>query len=143
MNGVVFFRGTRYDISPLDLAILSDAGVATAPAFIRGDFNHDGHVTAADISTMLAALVDLNAYKTANRLSDVDLLAIGDIDGSGTLTNADLNTLIGLLRSGGGSVTAVPEPASCVPMALALPGLAFAVVRRRGSKMGRDLSRCQ
>ena len=62
MNGVVFLRGTRYDISPLDLAILSDAGVAILPAFIRGDFNHDGHVTAADISTMLAALVDLNAY---------------------------------------------------------------------------------
>ena len=27
MNGVVFYRGTRYDISQLDLAILSDAGV--------------------------------------------------------------------------------------------------------------------
>jgi len=27
MNGVVFDRGTSYDISPLDLAILADAGV--------------------------------------------------------------------------------------------------------------------
>jgi len=27
MNGVVFFRGTRYDISPLDVAILADTGV--------------------------------------------------------------------------------------------------------------------
>lgn len=27
MNGVVFFRGTRYDISPLDLAILGDTGL--------------------------------------------------------------------------------------------------------------------
>ena len=32
---------------------------------------------------MLKALVDLNVYKTANRLSDADLLLIGDIDGSG------------------------------------------------------------
>jgi hypothetical protein len=117
MNGVVFFRGTRYDISPLDLAILSDAGVATSPGFIRGDFNNDGHVTAADISTMLAALVDLNAYKTAHRLSDADLLLIGDIDGSGALTNGDLNALIGLLRTGGGSIASVPEPASLVQVA--------------------------
>ena len=28
MNGVVFNRGARYEISPLDLAILADAGVA-------------------------------------------------------------------------------------------------------------------
>ena len=117
MNGVVYFRGMRYDISPLDLAILSDAGVATSTALIRGDFNNDGHVTAADISTMLKALVDLNVYKTANRLSDADLLSIGDIDGSGQLTNGDLNALIGLLRTGGGSIASVPEPASLVQVA--------------------------
>jgi hypothetical protein len=117
MNGVVYLRGTRYDISPLDLAILSDAGVATSTALIRGDFNNDGHVTAADISTMLKALVDLNAYKTAHRLSDADLLLIGDIDGSGVLTNGDLNALIGLLRTGGGSIASVPEPASLVQIA--------------------------
>lgn len=28
MNGVVFYRGRRYDISPLDLAVLGDAGLA-------------------------------------------------------------------------------------------------------------------
>ena len=28
MNGVVFVRGDRYDISPLDLAIISDTGLA-------------------------------------------------------------------------------------------------------------------
>ena len=31
MNGVVFLRGTRYEISPLDVAALTDAGVPTAP----------------------------------------------------------------------------------------------------------------
>lgn len=31
MNGVVFYRGTRYDVSALDLAMLSDMGVALAP----------------------------------------------------------------------------------------------------------------
>jgi hypothetical protein len=31
MNGVVFFRGQRYDVSALDLAISSDAGIPLAP----------------------------------------------------------------------------------------------------------------
>ena len=31
MNGVVFFRGTRYDISPLDLAIVADTGLNVVP----------------------------------------------------------------------------------------------------------------
>jgi len=32
MNGVVFFRGTRYDISNLDLAIVGDTGLQPLPA---------------------------------------------------------------------------------------------------------------
>jgi hypothetical protein len=31
MNGVVFFRGERYDISPLDLAVLADVGLSIVP----------------------------------------------------------------------------------------------------------------
>ncbi|MBC8142059.1 MAG: hypothetical protein H7Y38_11535 [Armatimonadetes bacterium] len=34
MNGVVYFRGTRYDISALDLAIASDAGLPLAPVVV-------------------------------------------------------------------------------------------------------------
>lgn len=36
MNGVVFYRGTRYDISPLDLALLADAGLFEPPLFADG-----------------------------------------------------------------------------------------------------------
>lgn len=32
MNGVVFFRGSRYDVGALDLAVLSDVGLSLAPA---------------------------------------------------------------------------------------------------------------
>ena len=80
--------------------------------FLPGDFNRDGHVNAADLPAMVAALTDLNAYKSANSLTSAQLLSIGDIDLSGTVTNADMQALLNLLKSGGGSVAAVPEPAS-------------------------------
>ena len=41
-----------------------------------------------------------------------DLLAIGDINGDGVVNNADLQALLNLLKSGGGSLAAVPEPSS-------------------------------
>jgi hypothetical protein len=81
-------------------------------------------VTAADIPAMLAALTDLNKFKSTNSLKDENLLSFGDIDGSGTITNADINALIGLLRSGGGSADAVPEPNSIALLLLGLPLLA-------------------
>ena len=89
-------------------------------SLLPGDFNRDGHVNAADIAAMLAALSDLNAFKTSHNFSDADLLAIGDVDQSGTTTNADLQSLLNLLKSGGGSVTSVPEPTSWVTIACAL-----------------------
>ena len=74
--------------------VLSVANASIPP----GDFNRDGHVNAADLPAMLAALTDLNRYKSANSLTDADLLAIGDIDGSGSVTNADVQALLTLLR---------------------------------------------
>jgi hypothetical protein len=96
-----------------------------------GDFNRDHQVTAADIPAMLSALTDLNAYKSQNGLSDANLVSIGDLNNSGALTNADIQSLLDLIaeQSGGGSAAAVPEPASIVLLALALP--AFTLVLRR------------
>ncbi|MEO8011102.1 MAG: hypothetical protein ABI650_05615 [Dokdonella sp.] len=36
MNGVVFYRGTRYHITPLDRAILLDAGLLGDAIFANG-----------------------------------------------------------------------------------------------------------
>jgi hypothetical protein len=64
-------------------------------------------------------LTDLNAYQAQWSLSDNDLLAIGDLNQSGVISNADIQTELDLI-SGGGSVAAVPEPASWLLLLLGL-----------------------
>jgi hypothetical protein len=81
----------------------------------RGDFNRDALVDAADVPTMLTALTDLSAYKISNNLTDSQLAVIGDVNGDGKVTNADIQAELNFVASGGGgSVSAVPEPASWI-----------------------------
>jgi hypothetical protein len=47
MNGLVFYRGTRYYVSTLDLAMLQDMGVPLADR--GGDFDFDGDVDGRDL----------------------------------------------------------------------------------------------
>jgi len=93
-----------------------------------GDFNRDGHVNAADVLAMETALVNLPSYQTAKGLTGSQMLAIGDLNGDGKITNADLQMLITDLQSGGGSADPVPEPASIALMSLGTLAIAF---RRR------------
>jgi hypothetical protein len=97
---------------------------------IPGDFDRDGTVTVGDVSAMMTALADLAVYQTNNRLTSDQLLAIGDLDGDGKVTNADLQSLINYLANGvgGGSLTAVPEPATWVLAAIAI---VFCTLRSR------------
>ncbi len=83
-----------------------------------GDFNRDHISNIDDIPAMLQALTDLNAYKTANHLTDFDLLAFGDINSDGKLDNRDIQSLLDFYTSGGPQLVA--EPAS-----VALAGIGF------------------
>lgn len=112
MNGVVFNRGERYDISPLDRAVLRDVGLAVVPD-APGDYDGDG----------LASPLDYDVWSRAYGSGEA---LIADGDGDGVVTAADYT----VWRDAAQGAVAIPEPA----------GLAGAVVaalvgparRRRG-----------
>jgi hypothetical protein len=97
-----------------------EAVEAVYSAIMRGDFNLDGRKTTLDIAPMLRALSDLAAYQAKNGLSDSELSAIADVNRDGTITNADIQALLELLKSGGGSTDAVPEPSGLALICLAI-----------------------
>jgi hypothetical protein len=117
-NGV--FNGFRVDtFEPPDYDPNSGSPVLPVTTLEKGDFNLDGHVDAGDVVSMEKALADLSAYQNGDNsqqatLTESDLLAIGDLNGDGKITNADLQDLLNLLKSGQGSVENVPEPAAWV-----------------------------
>ena len=106
-----------------------------AQAFLPGDFNQDSHVNAADIPVMLTALTDLKAYQTAKGLTAANLLTVADVNKSGAVTNADAQALLTLLKNGGGSLNAVPEPATAL---LGCAGIVLVCLSRR-SLAGRSV----
>ncbi len=98
-----------------------------------GDFTQDGTLDGADISAELMALTDLSRFKTEHGLSDFALLAFGDVNRDGAITNADIQTLLDLVAAGGGGVAQVPEPATF--MLAALGGLNLLFVAARFAKL--------
>jgi hypothetical protein len=87
----------------------------------------------ADVSMMMMALANESKYESDHGLTDSDLMALGDIDGSGTFNNLDIQALISLMANGGGtgSLTAVPEPTSAYLLAVGVNAMAIAARRGR------------
>ena len=86
---------------------------------LAGDLNRDGHVNSADILSMMQALTNPLSYESTYDVSAADLQLIGDMNGDNTFTNSDLQSLLNLLKSGGGSADSVPEPGTFVLAVLA------------------------
>jgi fibronectin-binding autotransporter adhesin len=116
--------------------------LSTTP-LVAGDIDQNGQVNGADVQAMLGALTDLNAYKAAKGLSDLDVLDVADVNRNGGVSNSDLQTLLGLLisQSGGGSgagsgsagggAAAVPEPAGLTLGVVGAIAMLSLLLRRR------------
>jgi hypothetical protein len=78
-----------------------------------------------------AALTNLNVYKSSNGLSDSSLVPLGDLNGDGTVNNLDVQGLIDLLKNGGDSLSAVPEPRSIWLIASGFLAAGGVLLRRR------------
>ena len=101
---------------------------------VKGDFDRNGVVSVADVQAMMTALTDLSGYSATNHLSlPDDLVQLGDFDSDMKVTNLDLQGLLNLLanNSGGGSMSAVPEPTSVA--LICIGGLLVFGLRKRES----------
>jgi len=107
-----------WDSSHLYEAGPSGGTLSVAATYYTGDINRDSIVDVADVSAMMSALADLSKYQSTNSLSNSQLPLVADLTGDNLVNNADLQGLINLLASGGGSgggsLSAVPEPSGVV-----------------------------
>jgi Dockerin type I domain/PQQ enzyme repeat len=100
--------GTQYfyrvkAISGANSSAYSNIATVNAPTYPRGDFNLDGTVNAADVPAMLVALTDLPTFQASHSLSNSDWSFLADVNGDQSINNSDLQSLLSLLASGGGS----------------------------------------
>ena len=138
-----------------DLSHLYDSGalggtISVAATYYLGDLDRNSQITVADISALMAALSNLNGYRSANGLSDPTLFDdVADVNGDGKVNNLDIQSLISLVAnlatgspapgsipgnvSSASAVSAVPEPHSVVLFVFGISVLAGMLRRQQPS----------
>jgi hypothetical protein len=104
-----------------------------------GDFTLNSSLGVDDLPAMLRALTDLPGYQSQRGLSNAEMLAIGDLNGDGQITNADIQGLLNRLASqGSGSGSAASE----TPKTVAQPATVATIgpTTTQPSVMGAPLS---
>jgi hypothetical protein len=129
----ILFDSTNVDSDDVGIDNIK-FGQSTVPD-LRGDFNRDGIVSAADIPVMLVALTDLNVYKSAYNLSDNDLITIGDVNHLGGVTNADIQAELDLVS---GVLVAVPEPKAAIIATAGMAIILMLLISRRSRRTARS-----
>ncbi len=96
-------RQFNNNAGPEDYAVAWWADGMGPLTFGAGDMNQDGHVDASDIAAMMKALTNESSYASSLGMTTDEMSLYGDVNGDGKFTNADLEALLNLLKSGGGS----------------------------------------
>lgn len=132
-DGMAFgWRETGGGASSMNVSSITVSASTTGSPPLLGDLDFNNAVTIADVQTLATALSDLTKYKTDRALATDDALKQrADIDQSGAVDNKDVQALIvQLANTGGGSLSAVPEPTSWLLAILGAAGLGLAASRR-------------
>ncbi len=86
------------------------------PSLVPGDWNQDGIFNEDDLTAMLAATVNLAGYQASTGLSDAQLIAMGDANGDGRVSNADIQAVIdALITAASGAGAAATSAAVVTP----------------------------
>jgi hypothetical protein len=76
---------------------------------------------------MKLALSDVSAYESAWRMTAADFVSLADVDRSGSVNTADLQSLQAMLRS----PQSVPEPSAVLLTAIGMQSLLISWLARR------------